>query len=76
MFLALKWEGGGWFIGSVEVAWKVCTAVVNFRLKRGVVLHEALKRFIEGWEKGTATLEANMAQHLSGFAQEPLYQFS
>ena len=76
MVLISKGKGEYHGMGNVEVAWKVCTAVVNFRLKRGVVLHEALKSFIEGWEKGTATLEANMAQHLSGFAHEPLYQFS
>ena len=32
----------------VKVEWKVCAEVVNFRLKRGVVLHDALHRFRVG----------------------------
>ena len=62
-------------IGLVEVSLKVCAAVVIFRLKQGVVLHNALHRFREGHRMGTSTLEANMDQQLSGITHEPLLQF-
>ena len=58
----------------MEVVWKVCAAVVNFRLKRSVILHDALHGFRSGRDMGTATLEAKMAQHLVGLAHEPLFQ--
>ena len=45
MVLILKGKGEYQYIWIVEVAWKVCASVVNFWLKRGVVLHEALHRF-------------------------------
>ena len=34
----------------VEVVWKVCAMVVNFRLKRSVTLHDALYGFRVGGE--------------------------
>ena len=37
-----KIEGGYSGIGVVEVLWKVCSVVVNFSLKSGVVLHDDL----------------------------------
>ena len=40
----------------------------------GVVLHDALYRFRVVQVTGTATLEANLAQQLSGIAYEPLFQ--
>ena len=46
--------------------WKVCSVVVNFRLKRSVVLHDTLHGFREGRAMETAMLEANMEQHLAG----------
>ena len=49
-------------IGIVEVVWKVCETVVNFRLKRSVVLHNALHGFRAERGTRTATLEANLAQ--------------
>ena len=54
--------GGFWGIGIVEVAWKVCATVVNFRLRRGVVLHDALNGFRGGRGTGTTTLESKLAQ--------------
>ena len=56
------------------MAWKVCTAVVNCWLKCGVVLHDALHGFREGWGTGTATLEANMDQQLAGIAHKPPFR--
>ena len=44
-------------IGLVEVVWKVCAAAVNFRLKRSVMLYDALHGFRAGMGKGTATLK-------------------
>ena len=32
-------------IGFVELEWKLCPEVLNCRLKRGGVLHDALHRF-------------------------------
>ena len=45
-------------IGFVEVLWKVCAVVVNFRLKRSAVLHNALHGFRTG--RGTGTLESKL----------------
>ena len=68
-------------IGLVKMACKVCKAVVNCRLKRGIVLNDALhgfrvERFIVEQGTGTATLEANLDQHLDGLAHKPLFQLS
>ena len=49
-------------IGLVEVVWKVCATVVNFRLKKSVTLQNALHGFRAGRGTVTATLEANLAQ--------------
>ena len=40
-----KREGGYRGVVLVEVAWRVCAAVVNCRLKRGVVLLDVLHGF-------------------------------
>ena len=74
MVLLLKGKGEYRGIGLVEVLWKVCPVVVNFRLKRSVVLHGALHGFREGRGTGTATPEANIAQQLAGLAHKPLLQ--
>ena len=61
-------------IGLVEVVWKVCVAVVNFRLKKSVDLHDTLHSFRAGRGMGTATLEANLEQQLEGITHDPLFQ--
>ena len=61
-------------IGIVEVVWKVCTAVVNFRLKQSVTLHDSLHGFRSRRGTGTATLEANLAHQLVGISHKPLFQ--
>ena len=75
MVLIPKGKGEFWGIGIVEVAWKVCSAVANFRLKRGFVSHDALYRFRVGWGIGMATLEAKLAQQIEWLAHETLFQF-
>ena len=57
-----KIEGGYSGIGVVEVLWKVCSVVVNFSLKSGVVLHDDLHGSREGRGAGTAMLDAKLAQ--------------
>ena len=59
----------------VEESCKVCAAAVYFRLKRSVILHNAQHWFIEVYVTGTATLEANLAQHLSRLVHGPLFHF-
>ena len=74
MDLIPEGKGEFWCIGLIEVAWKVCAEVVNCRLKRSVVLHDALHGFRVGQGMGTATLEAKLDQQLSRLVQKPLFQ--
>ena len=61
-------------IGLVQVAWKVCAAVVNCWLKLGVVFHDALHGFIVVRGMVTSTLEAKLDQQLDGIAHKPLFR--
>ena len=70
----LKGKGGYEGIGLVEMVLKVCTAVVNCRLKRSVTLHDALHGFREGRDLEKATLEANLAQKLASITHKPLFR--
>ena len=72
--LTLKEKGEFWGIEIVKETWKVCTSMVNCRLERRFVFHDALHRLIEGWGTGMSTLEANLYQQLAGLAHEPLFQ--
>ena len=72
----LKGRGGYQGIGLVEVVWKVCTAVMNFHLKRIMMLHNALNGFRAVRGTGTATLESKLEQQLVGIPHEPLFQVS
>ena len=45
MVLIPKGKGEYLRIGLVEVLWKVCSVVANFRLKSNAVLHDALHGF-------------------------------
>ena len=56
------------------MAWKVCATVVNFWLRRGVILHDNLNGFRGGRRTGTATLKAKLDQQLAGLAHDPLFQ--
>ena len=55
MILFMKGRGEYWGIGLVEVVWKVCATVVNFRLKMSVMLHDTLHGFRSGRGTGTST---------------------
>ena len=46
----------------MDVVWKVYTAVVSFRLKRRVTLHNAMHAFRVERSAQTVTLEAKLAQ--------------
>ena len=72
MFLIQKGKGEYRGIGLVEVLWKVCAVVVNFQLKRSVVIHDALHGFRTG--RGTGAIEAKLAQQLAGITHEPIFR--
>ena len=74
MILLPKCKGGYRGIGLVEVLWEVRLVVVNFCLKRSAVLHSNLRGFREGRGASTATLEAKLANNLSGITHKPLFQ--
>ena len=74
MVLLPKGKGEYQGIGIVKVLWRVCSLVLNCCLKSSIVFHNALNGFREGWVMGTATLEDNIAQQLSGLAHKPLFQ--
>ena len=57
----------------MEVAWKVCAVVVNFRQKRGMEIHDTLYVFRAGQGAGTATLETKLVQQLEGIAHQTLF---
>ena len=61
-------------IGLVEVLWKVCSVVVNFRLKRSFMLHNGLNGFREGRGTGKVMLEAKLEHQLAGLTHEPVFQ--
>ena len=74
MFLLLKGKESYRGIGIVEVLCKVCSVVVNFSLKKSVVLYGALRGFREVRGAGAATSEAKLAQKLAILAHDPLFQ--
>ena len=71
-----KGRGGYWGIGLVEVVWKVCAMMVDFRIKRSVTLHDALHGFRAGRGTGMATLETKLAQQLAGMRMSRCSRFS
>ena len=74
MVLFPKGMGEYWGIMLVEVAWKLCAAVLNLRMKRGVYLHDSLHWFWERWGTETETLKANLDHQLLRLAHKPLFQ--
>ena len=74
MVLIPKRKGAYRGIDIVDLAWTVCIVGVNCRLQCGVVLRDSLHGFREGRGTGTDTLEAKLAQQLSGIAHKPLLQ--
>ena len=76
MVLLPKGKEGYRGIGIVEVLWKLCSGVVTFRMKRSVMLHDALRGFREGRWVGTSMMEANLEHHMEGLVHNPLFQVS
>ena len=62
-------------IGLVEVVWKVWEKIMNNRLRATITLHGALHCFKKGRGKGTATMEAKLAQHLVGLVHDRSSRF-
>ena len=52
-------------IGLVETIWKVCTSIVNSRLRSSIVLHDVIHGLRQGRGTGTAIMEAKMDQQLA-----------
>ena len=69
-----KGYGGYRGIGLVEAIWKVCTSIVNSRLRISIVLHDALYGLWQGRGTGTAIMEVKLEQQLSGIVNKPLFQ--
>ena len=74
MALNPKGKGEFWGIGIVYVAWKVCTTLVNFKLRQEVILNNALHGFRGGWVTGRSTLEEKLSQQLAGLSPKHLFQ--
>ena len=74
MFLLLKWVGMYRYIVLVEMLRKVCSVVVDLRLKVSFVLHDSLHGFRDRRETGIATLEANLYKKLEGHTRKSLFQ--
>ena len=55
--------------------WNVCSVVVDFFLKRSVVLHDTLHGFKERRGVRKLMLEANLAYQMERLAHGPLFQF-
>ena len=74
MVLLPKGKGEYQYILLAEETWKLCTLVLNARMKKGVDLYDSLHEFWEGRETGTVTLEATLDQKLTVLDHEPLFQ--
>ena len=74
VFLPKGGWGGYWGIRLVEVECNVCATVVNFRLKRSVMMHDTLRGIRAGRVAGKETLETKLAQQLAGIVHDPLFQ--
>ena len=53
--------------------WKVVAAILNRRLAASITFHNFLHGFRAVRDTGTATLEANLLQHLAALREEVLY---
>ena len=58
----------------VETIWKVCTSIVNSRLRSSIVLHDALYGFRMGRVTGRAIIESKLEQQIAGISHKPLFQ--
>ena len=57
----------------MEVIWKVVADILNHQLVASFTFHNLLHGFWAGCGTGTATLEANLIQHLAALREEVLY---
>lgn len=74
LVLIPKGDGGQRGIGLLETAWKLCTSIIDRRLKAKIQFHDALHGFRAKRGTGTACLEAKMRMQLSAFQGTPLFQ--
>ena len=58
----------------MEVIWKFFTSIIHNCLCSTIILHDVLHGFSQWWVTGTATLEENLVQHISGICHKPLFQ--
>ena len=63
-------------MGILEVLWNVVKAIIDTLIKMAVIFHEVLHGFCAFIVTGTAIMELNMGQYLSGIEQDPLFLVS
>jgi exonuclease III len=73
LVLLPKPSGGIRGIGLLEVIWKVCSSIVDARLKASISLHDSLHGFRSSRGTGTAILELILRMQLSHIQHRPLY---
>ena len=61
-------------IGLQEVAWKLCSAIIDNRLKAAIRLDQILHGFTSERGTGTAIIEAKLQQELAHIRGQPLFQ--
>ena len=69
-------EGGGYYIeiGLVEFTWKVCTFIMNNRVRDAITLYNASHDFRQGRGVVTVIMKAKLVHQLTGIVHEPLFQ--
>ena len=70
MVLIPKDKGEYRGIWLLETIWKVCTSIVNIRLRSSIVLHDVLHDFIKRKGTGTAIIEAKLEQQPWGIVHD------
>jgi hypothetical protein len=68
-----KSSGGVRGIGLLEVIWKLCTSIVDARLKASIPIHDSLHGFRSQRGTGTAILELILQMQLSEIQNRPLF---
>jgi hypothetical protein len=74
LVLIPKPSGGTQGIGLLEVMWKVCSSIINSRLRQSITFHEAVHGFRTEHGTGTAMLDAKLRMQLAHTQSVPLYQ--
>jgi hypothetical protein len=73
LVLLPKPAGGYRGIGLLEAIWKVCSSIVDARLKTSITLHDSLHGFRSSRGTGTAILELILRMQYSHIKHHPLY---